>query len=195
MMHEEENGERLVQLARDSIVHALGGPLASLPRGAWFEQPAATFVTVTRRGRLHGCIGSIWPRRALAEDVERNAVAAAFEDPRSMPFRVEHLPEMGVEVTLLSPLERVLVADEEDALRQIAPGIDGLVLRCGPYRGTFLPQVWDTIPDPREFLAELKAKAGLRRDYWDDEVELYRYRAQKWGDRRAALAGAAEAAS
>ena len=188
-MPDEEDGERLVRLAREAIVHVLGGPAPSRPRGAWFEQPAATFVTITRRGRLHGCIGSIAPRRSLAEDVERNAIAAAFDDPRSPPFCAEWVPEMGVEVTLLSPLERMHVTDEEDALRQIVPGLDGLVLTSGPRRGTFLPQVWESIPDPRELLAELKVKAGLDRAFWGDEVELSRFRVLKWGDRRAAQAG------
>ena len=121
----------------------------------------------------------------MVEDVESNAVAAAFMDPRSLPFRAEWLPELGVEVTLLSPLEPLRFTDEADVLRQIVPGVDGLVLRYGPYRGTFLPQVWESLPTPREFLDELKVKAGLPPSFWDDEVEIHRFRVQKWGDRHA----------
>lgn len=184
-MPTEANGERLVQLARDVILHELGGPPPERPTGAWFEQPAATFVTITRDGRLHGCIGTLAPRRSLSADVEENAVAAAFMDPRSEPFRAEWLPEMGVEVTLLGPLERIAFTGEEDLLRQIVPHIDGLVLRWRLYRGTFLPQVWDSLPEPRAFLNELKVKAGLPRDFWAEDVEVSRFHVQKWGDRRA----------
>jgi AmmeMemoRadiSam system protein A len=182
-MKHEQDGERLVELARDAIVHELGGPEPVRPCGAWFEQPAATFVTVTRWGRLHGCIGSISPRRRLVDDVESNAAAAAFRDPRSQPFCAEWLPEMGVEVTLLSPLERMRFTDEEDAMRQIVPGVDGLVLRCGLHRGTFLPQVWESLPTVEEFLAELKVKAGLYPAFWAEGVEIQRFHVQKWGDR------------
>jgi AmmeMemoRadiSam system protein A len=187
-MTHEQDGERLVVLAQDAIVHELGGPEPVRPRGAWFEQLGASFVTVTRRGRLHGCIGTITARRPLAADVEGNAVAAAFTDPRSQPFRTEWLPEMGVEVTLLSPLERLPFTGEEDARRRIVPGVDGLVLRYGSHRGTFLPQVWESLPTVEDFLAELKVKAGLRPDFWAEGVEIHRFHVQKWGDRHARTA-------
>ncbi len=193
-MSTEENGRRLVDFARQTIVHALGGPPAVRPTGAWFERPGATFVTITRGGALHGCIGTLSPRRPLVEDVEYNAIAAAFSDPRSLPYRAEDLPEMGVEVTLLGPLEKMEFTDEEDALRQMVPHVDGFVIRYGAFRGTFLPQVWDSLEDPAEFLDELKMKAGLRPDFWAPGVELSRFRVQKWGGRRAVVEAGAEAA-
>jgi AmmeMemoRadiSam system protein A len=118
-------------------------------------------------------------------------VAAAFTDPRSQPFRAEWVPELGVEVTLLSPLEPLHFTGEADALRQIVPAVDGLVLRYGPCRGTFLPQVWESLPAAPDFLAELKVKAGLDRAFWAEGVEIHRFRVQKWGahDRRIALPG------
>jgi hypothetical protein len=188
----EVDGDRLVDLARDAIRHEIGGPAPVRPEGPWFAAPAATFVTVTRGGVLHGCIGSIAPRRPLAEDVERNALAAAFADPRSERFRAAWLPEMGVEVTLLSPLERLAFTDEADARRRVVPFVDGLVLSYGPYRGTFLPQVWDSLPTVEAFLGELKRKAGLPHDFWEPGVEIHRFHVQKWGDRRAGR-GAAHA--
>jgi hypothetical protein len=190
-MAHEQDGERLVQLARDAIAHELGGPPVVRPEGPWFSAPAATFVTITRRGRLHGCIGSLAAHRPLAEDVEHNAIAAAFMDPRSSAFRAEWLPEMGVEVTLLSPLSPIEFTSQEDLLRQIVPRVDGLLLRYGPYRGTFLPQVWDSLPSPRRFLDELKVKAGLSPDFWAEGVEVSRFHVQKWGDRHAAPRGVA----
>lgn len=186
MMHDRD-GQRLLDLARGAIFHELGGPDPVRPDGPWFAMPAATFVTVTRRGRLHGCIGSLAARRPLVDDVESNAVAAAFTDPRSPPFRLEWLPEMGLEVTLLSPLERLHFTDEADALDRIVPFVDGLVFRYGPYRGTFLPQVWDTLSTAPEFLAELKVKAGLYGSFWAEGVEIHRFHVQKWADRRAGL--------
>lgn len=187
-MEIEERGGKLVRLARDTIVHALGGPSAERPNGPWFDDPAATFVTVTRGGRLHGCIGTLSPRRSLVDDVEENAVAAAFQDPRSEAFRAEWLPELEVEVTLLGPLVPIAFRDQADLIRQLVPHMDGLVLRWNHHRGTFLPQVWETLPSPAEFIAELKRKAGLARDFWADDVEILRFGVQKWGGRSRALA-------
>jgi hypothetical protein len=186
-----DDGERIVAFARGTIAHALGGPAVEKPAGAWFERPAATFVTVTRHGRLHGCIGSVAPRLPLVDDVRHNALSAALRDPRSPPFQAAWLPEMGVEVTLLSALQPMRFEGEADAIAQLVPHQDGLVLRYGPSRGTFLPQVWDSLEDPTEFLAELKVKAGLPPDFWAPGVEIHRFSVQKWGDR---LAGAPRAA-
>ena len=184
-MPTEEDGLRLVELARATIVHELGqGPRPSVPEGPWFGDPGATFVTITRDGRLHGCIGTLAPRRPLVVDVQHNALAAAFEDPRSEPYRAEWLPRMGVEVTLLGPLQPIEFSGQEELLTKVVPGLDGLVLRWGVYRGTFLPQVWESLPEPREFLEELKMKAGLHRDFWGEGVEIFRFRVQKWGGRR-----------
>lgn len=183
-MSSEEGGLRLVELARGTIVHELGrAPRPAIPEGPWFEQPGATFVTITREGRLHGCIGTLAPRRPLVVDVQHNALAAAFEDPRSEPYRAEWIPQMGVEVTLLGPLQPIEFTSQDDLLRKIVPHADGLVLRWGAHRGTFLPQVWESLEAPQDFLDELKQKAGLRRDFWADGVEVSRFRVQKWGGR------------
>jgi AmmeMemoRadiSam system protein A len=176
----DDQGRRLVDLARGTIAHALGGPPVAPPEGAWCARPAATFVTLTKRGRLHGCLGSVEPRRPLVEDVAQNALAAAFRDPRSVPLRADELPDLGVEVSLLSPLEPLEFADEEDALAKIRPHVDGIVLSWGPRRGTFLPQVWATLPDPHTFLSELKQKAGLPPHFWAPDIEIARFTLQKW---------------
>jgi hypothetical protein len=185
----DEQGRALVELARQCILHELGGPPPARPHGKRFEEPAATFVTVTREGRLHGCIGTLAPRKSLVADVEENAVAAAFMDPRSQAFREEWIPEMGVEVTVLGPLEPIRFTSEEDLLQKIVPHEDGLVLRWGHFRGTFLPQVWESLPERKVFLDELKHKAGLPRDFWSSDVEVFRFHVQKWGDRRAPPGG------
>ena len=183
-MSTDETGLTLVSFARAVILHELGGPAPVRPTGPELEAPAATFVTVTRNGRLHGCIGSIAPHRSLVDDVEDNAIAAAFSDPRSSRYRAEWIGELAVEVTLLGPLTPIRFADQASLVAALAPGVDGLVLRWRAHRGTFLPQVWDVLPEPRVFLDELKNKAGLPRDFWADDVEVLRFAVEKWGDRR-----------
>lgn len=187
-MSTDERGLVLVSFARDVILHELGGPAPVRPSGPWFDAAGATFVTITRSGRLHGCIGSIAPHRSLVDDVEDNAIAAAFYDPRSTRFRAEWTADMSVEVTLLGPLSPIYFVDEASLIEQLVPRVDGLVLRWRAHRGTFLPQVWESLPEPRAFLAELKIKAGLPRDFWAEEVEVSRFAVQKWGDRQRRMA-------
>ncbi len=181
MTHEIE-GARLLVLARESIAHHLGGPSPDMPTGAFYEQKAATFVTLTREGDLHGCIGSIEPVRPLVEDVRHNAIAAAFFDPRSRPLRADELDAICVEVSLLGPLEPMRFADEDEARSLLRPGEDGVVLVHGRRRATFLPQVWDKLPDKIEFMAHLKIKAGLYPDFWSPSIELFRYSLEKWSE-------------
>jgi AmmeMemoRadiSam system protein A len=179
----DEHGERLLRLSRESIAHVLGGPPPEEPVGAWFDQPGATFVTLTKRGHLHGCIGSIQIKRSIAADVRYNAVAAALRDPRSVPLCKEDLADLRIEISLLSTLEPVLFASEKEAIARIRPYVDGVVLAAGQFRGTFLPQVWNTIPSPTEFFAELKMKAGLPKEAWPASVELFRFTIlAKWID-------------
>jgi len=176
-----ERGQTLLRYARACIEEELGGPRAVPPEGASFARPGATFVTLTKRGRLHGCIGSIEPVRSLAEDIRHNAIAAAFWDPRSFPLRKEELADMRVEISVLSPLEQVPVKSEEEAIAKIRPHKDGVVLRAGHQRGTFLPQVWSKVPHPPDFFAELKMKAGLPGDRWPPDAEIYRFSlVEKW---------------
>jgi len=112
--------------------------------------------------------------------VRENAVAAAFRDPRFMPLSLAEFEAIRVEVSLLSPSKPLVVASEEDALAALRPGIDGVVFEYGHYRSTFLPQVWEQLPKPDEFLAHLKRKAGLSMDFWAESVRLSRYTVSKW---------------
>lgn len=169
----------LLELAREAIRYGTrhGRPpavnLEALP--AALQVPRATFVTLEENGQLRGCIGSLEARRPLAEDVVHNAFAAAFGDPRFPPVREEEVDRLDIHISILSPLEEMSFTSEEDLLRQIRPGVDGLVLEDGPYRGTFLPAVWEQLPDKRDFLRHLKLKAGLPPDYWSDTLKVYRY--------------------
>lgn len=181
MTTETDRGLILLPLARGAIAEALGRHYP-LPRfdEPWLTEPGASFVTLTRDGELRGCIGSLEARRPLVEDVRANAVNAAFRDPRFPPLSSREFSDIRVEVSLLSPPEPLTVASEQEAWEKLRPGMDGVILEYGPYRATFLPQVWKQLPDPDRFLAHLKAKAGLPWDFWAPGVRLARYTVQKW---------------
>lgn len=181
-MQNEIDGRRLLKLARESIHHHLGGALPDVPDGEIYRQKAATFVTVTRKGELHGCIGTLEPQRSLVDDVQHNAVAAAFFDPRSRPLLPSELSTIALEVSLLGPLENVPVRSEKEAIEKLRPHEDGVVLRNGRQRATFLPQVWEKLPNPVEFLAHLKQKAGMPAHGWPPTMEVLRYSLTKWTD-------------
>jgi AmmeMemoRadiSam system protein A len=172
----------LVSLARAAISGRFGLNVPVREEAGFLQQPGATFVTLKRNGQLRGCIGSLSVHRSLIEDVRANACAAAFQDPRFKPLRFEELNSIRVEVSLLSALQLMAFRDEADALSQLRPGIDGLVLECGRNRGTFLPQVWESLPEPQAFLRELKRKAGLAADFWHPELSLSRYTVAKWAE-------------
>ncbi|MDP1524194.1 MAG: AmmeMemoRadiSam system protein A [Rhodocyclaceae bacterium] len=173
-------GTALLIRARNAIASAFGQPPQAEPDHPALAQPGATFVTLTQQGSLRGCIGSLEAWRPLDQDVRANAQSAACRDPRFAPLSAAELAHTRVEVSLLTPAVPMPVADEADALRQMRPGIDGLIFECHGRRGTFLPQVWESLPDPHQFLAHLKQKAGFTADFWSPEVKLYRYEVQKW---------------
>jgi hypothetical protein len=175
-----EKGTTLLKLARNEIASKLGQPAAKPVKAAWLQEPGASFVTLTRQGELRGCIGTLEAHRPLGVDVRENALAAAFRDPRFMPLTRGEFDEISVEVSLLSPTEPIEVKDEAAALAVLRPHVDGVVFEYGHYRSTFLPQVWEQLPEPAEFLAHLKRKAGLSMDFWAEQVRLSRYTVSKW---------------
>jgi AmmeMemoRadiSam system protein A len=173
-------GHVLLPLARAAIATELGVARPAREDLSWLKRHAACFITVTQGRKLRGCIGTLRPHRPLGEDVRANAVAAAFRDPRFKPLSVEEFDGVSLEISVLSALEPLSFSDEQDALRQLRVGIDGIVFEYGHHSSTFLPQVWETMKDSIEFLAHLKYKAGLPPDFWDREVKLERYTATKW---------------
>jgi AmmeMemoRadiSam system protein A len=175
-----DRGQTLLAIARGAIATQLGVPSPPFDETEWLDEPGATFVTLTCTGALRGCIGSIEAERPLRVDVENNALAAAFSDPRFPPLSKREYREIAVEVSLLSPMQPVTVDSETHALTLLRPGIDGVLLEYGRRRGTFLPQVWDQLPEPHAFLAHLKQKAGLPADFWSEEIQLSRYTVTKW---------------
>lgn len=137
--------------------------------------PGATFVTLHTDGRLHGCIGSLEPRRSLLDDVEGNAVAAAVRDRRFPALTPDELARTDIEVSVLSPTTPLAVATEAEAVALLRPGVDGVVLRWRDRRATFLPSVWSSLPDPHEFLEQLRLKADIPQTGWSDEIGLETY--------------------
>lgn len=195
-MTQNDAGTVLLGIARAAIASELGHPPSGLGRtlartmahdddsAAWLLQPGACFVTLKQDARLRGCIGTLKAHRPLIDDVKTNARNAAFRDPRFPPLTAAELERTNMEVSLLSGLEPMAFADEQHALSQLRAGVDGLVFEYGYHQSTFLPQVWEDLPEPLEFLATLKQKAGLPPDFWDAEVKLARYTVSKWSENK-----------
>lgn len=177
---DESRGAVLLKLARAAIAKRLKQPMPAVVEPEWLAEPGATFVTLTINGELRGCIGTLEPHCSLGDDVTANAVAAAFRDPRFDPLRAAEFKDVRVEVSLLSPAEPIVAADEPAALAALRPHIDGVVLEYKQYRGLFLPQVWEQLPERAEFLAHLKRKAGLPMNFWSPAVRLLRFTVSKW---------------
>jgi AmmeMemoRadiSam system protein A len=176
----------LMDVARRSIEHGLasGQPLVVTPSEYHRDLKAvrASFVTLQKNGQLRGCIGHLEAVQPVVVDVAENAFAAAFRDPRFSPLTAAEWPDVDVHLSLLTPPERMQFSDEADLIGQIRAGEDGLILQDGPNRGTFLPSVWESLPNPVDFLIHLKRKAGLAANHWSDRVEVYRYHTESFGE-------------
>ena len=182
-----DRGTVLIGLARHAIAERLGisAVAPEIESAAWLQATAATFVTLTMRGALRGCIGTLTACRPLHEDVTANAVAAAFHDPRFPPLTAAEFDVVRVEVSLLSAMQPLAFADESGALSAIRPGVDGVVLEYGSHKATFLPQVWAQLPEPEQFMAHLKLKAGLTADFWHPDLRLFIYQVEKFQEKEA----------
>lgn len=180
-------GPVLLALARNAIAAQLDAELAA-PQDdhaleatyPWLTQDGAAFVTLhvpgpDGRPRLRGCIGTIEAYRSLRADVQGNARAAAFRDPRFAPVSRDEYADLDIEVSVLSEREPLPYPDRAELVRQLRPGVDGVVLEYAGRRGTYLPQVWEQIPDPSDFLASLVTKAHLPPGFWRDDIAIWRY--------------------
>ncbi|MEO5372932.1 MAG: AmmeMemoRadiSam system protein B [Alphaproteobacteria bacterium] len=175
------HGGTLLRLSALSIRHGLatGQPVTVTPQGVPPDLAAhgAAFVTLTRNGQLRGCIGSPQAWRPLVDDVVDNAFKAAFKDPRFRPLLREEVPGLELSVSVLTAPRPMAFTDQEDLLSRMRPGVDGLIFEDRGHRGLFLPQVWESLPDPVEFLSHLKRKAGLAPDHWSPTVTVRRFTA------------------
>ncbi|MDQ6996929.1 MAG: AmmeMemoRadiSam system protein A [Mariprofundus sp.] len=185
-------GSMLIALARQAIADHLGLHANETKTNATktnapkifgtdgLDRHAATFVTLTRNGALRGCIGTLEAHRSLLKDVQANAVAAAFHDPRFPPVSAEEWPTLRTEISVLTAMQPLDALNEAEACKRIRPGIDGVLLQYHANKGTFLPQVWDQLPEATQFITHLKLKAGLPTDFWHPDVRLFTYQVDKY---------------
>jgi len=179
----EEEGRQLVEVARETIQKALFNPkdksepeTASSPK---FQERRGTFVTLTLNGALRGCIGHILPQETLIEGVRTNAINAAFRDPRFRPLGQNEFEKIKVEVSILTEPKPLAYTDANGLLAKLRPGTDGVIIRKGYHQATFLPQVWEQLPNKKDFLTHLCLKAGLDRDAWAyEKLEVHVYQVQ-----------------
>lgn len=175
----------LLQVARESILRRLTGNRVeptSTTEDAALGEHRASFVTLKRHRALRGCIGTLEAQRTLLQDVIHNARAAAFHDPRFPPVALMELPEVAIEISVLSPAMPLPVRDRVELLARLEPGRHGLILQDGARRATFLPAVWDALPEPERFLAELLQKAGLARAHWSETLRFSTYTTESFGE-------------
>lgn len=173
----EEQGKALLALARQTISEKLGGEnQAAMPEDSALEAECGTFVTLKIKGALRGCIGNLLPSGSVAEGVQRNAISAAFNDSRFAPLTAGEFAQVEIDISVLSKPQTLEYKDGEDLIAKLRPGIDGVILQIGGAGATFLPQVWEQLPDPALFLDHLCRKAGMPDNVWRDahpEIEIY----------------------
>lgn len=179
----EEEGRCLLSVARQTIQQRLFSSenqgLADSEVSPKFSERRGTFVTLTIDGGLRGCIGHIIPQESLLEGVRVNAINAAFRDPRFRPLSRKEWERVKIEISILTEPKALPYSDAGDLLDKLRPGIDGVIIKKGFHQATFLPQVWEQLPDKKEFLTHLCLKAGLEMDAWKKEkLEVSTYQVQ-----------------
>lgn len=173
----------LLQVARGSITTGLDGKVYALDAvDAALREPRATFVTLHRQGQLRGCIGTLEPVRPLLQDVSHNARAAAFHDPRFAPVVTTELTDLIIEISVLSPPQAMSVDSRIMLIQNLKPDRQGLILQDGTRRATFLPAVWESLPDPDDFLDQLLHKAGLPPGHWSDSLRFFTYETESFSE-------------
>ena len=175
----KDDQQTCLQVARQSIKHGLEEGRAlqinSSDYSSNLQQTFSSFVTLNKNGQLRGCIGALHATQPLINDISEHAYSAAFQDPRFPALVNNEYEQLDVKISVLGSPEIIKFIDEEDLLQQIQPNIDGLILEHGYSCGTFLPSVWEQLPDKKEFLNHLKVKAGFTFDWWDNAVKISRY--------------------
>lgn len=183
----EEEGEYLLSVARQTIEEKLTGKEGQghkTIQSPKFHEKRGTFVTLTKNGALRGCIGHIIPQESMIEGIRENSINAAFRDPRFSPVSEAEWKRVQVEISILTDPTPLDYTDEVDLLNRLRPGIDGLIIKKGFHQATFLPQVWEQLPDKKEFLGRLCLKAGLNEDAWKhDKLEVLVYQVQAFEER------------
>ena len=181
--YSESERRLLLDIARASIQHgASSGRLLDVNPKRYpitLQEHRASFVTLHKQGELRGCIGTLEPYQPLVCDVAEQAYQAAFADPRFPPVVALEIDYLELHIAVLTPPEPLHFTCEDDILNQLQPGIDGLIVEAGRQRGTFLPSVWESLPEPEDFWRQLKQKAHLAPDYWSDKLRVWRYQTEE----------------
>jgi AmmeMemoRadiSam system protein A len=189
----EEQGQMLVRFARYIIKEKLQLSLKPheiresqhLLQEQVFQEKCGVFVTLHRVGQLRGCIGNLAGGVSIVQGVKANAINAAFSDPRFSPVTTSELDRIDIEVSVLSEPQLLTYDSSDDLLKSLQPNIDGVVIKKGGASATFLPQVWQQLPKPEEFLSHLCLKAGLSVNEWEKgELELSTYQVQYFTENR-----------
>jgi uncharacterized protein len=183
----DEERITLLRLAREALQQGVRNlPLPTLDPEKLtpaLREPGAAFVTLTIEGQLRGCIGALEPYQPLADDVREHAAAAALEDPRFPPVAPEELDRIEIEISRLTTPQPLAYGDPEDLLSKLRPHTDGVILRDGFRRATFLPQVWEKIPDKADFLDNLCYKMGAAPDTWRRKrLEVLTYEVEEFSE-------------
>ncbi len=147
------------------------------------SQQGACFVTLKEKGVLRGCVGVLQAHQPLCVDVSEHAWAAAFADRRFNNIKTDELEGLSISISVLGKPEPIQFSSEADLMRQLKPHQDGLILQEGSKKSTFLPSVWESLPSPEAFLAQLKRKAGFAEDYWSESMMISRYVTESFGDK------------
>jgi AmmeMemoRadiSam system protein A len=181
------DGEKqtLLHIAREAIESAVRNkslpPLDKSSLTAKLQENGASFVTLTIHGNLRGCIGALEAYQPLADDVREHAVAAALEDPRFPPVSEKELSRIEIEVSYLTEPKELSYSTSDDLLTKLRPQVDGVILKQGYRRATFLPQVWEKLPEPEEFLDQLCYKMGVQAKTWrDTKLQVYTYQVEEF---------------
>lgn len=175
----QQEGDYLLKLARATIEERFTGVSVELKapeKNGCLQDDRATFVTLKKRGQLRGCIGCLLPIETVEKSIRSNAINAAFHDHRFSPLTRSELDDIEIDISILTPPVKLEFRDGNDLLAKLKPGVDGVILKAGARRATFLPQVWEQLPTGELFLAHLCRKAGLPPDYWENEpleIEIY----------------------
>ena len=185
----EKQGQLLIELARHTIVEKLTAKSDNnesdcQPLGLndqIFQAQCGTFVTLKIQGQLRGCIGNLTATESVLEGVKRNAINAAFHDPRFASLTAAELDQTDIEISILTIPQRLEYCDSQDLIHKLRVNVDGVILRKGKASATFLPQVWEQLPRPEDFLSHLCQKAGLSPDAWKrSKLEILTYQVQSF---------------
>jgi len=182
--YNDNQRKTMLDIAYQSILHGLKTNSALVLDPLEFEpelqKQRACFVTLNKNEKLRGCIGHLEAIQPLIADVATNSYSAAFQDPRFSPVTPDEITKLVIHISILTPAVKMTFENENELLAKLRPGIDGLILQEKHHKGTFLPAVWESLPEPASFLNQLKVKAGLSMNYWSNTLEVLQYETESF---------------